>query len=1274
MHCAKHQLTGLSYSGGNAYTLMIACVSPVEYNLSETLNTLKYANRARNIKNQATLNEVEVGWDDVEHLQHLVTKLRAEMASLKSGHPMPAISEEPSKRISASLSSPADQLKLQEQLAELSTRYAKVTAELAKAQQESSGPSRMSAESFAAAVEPVVEEYEKSISALESQLSLSKAALVLSEEEIKDKEAGLLDALLAHEAQTQMVAELKVRVAKLVEREGTTEAYVRDLEARLNASADADQSHSAAVADLKREIAKHREAEQGTEAYIKDLESRLGKSEEAQLKQRGHIEALERDVSRREKAYEELEARLALLDTSEQHKELLAELDERDKKLLGLQSDLESAKNRITQAEREASSAKSAQEAEESEKAELKARLEKLEKRNSTTHGRVVLQEPSPANSPATTSLTSPHSPSVDGAPEESEAGGRPSMLVQMEELQKKHELALAELSSVSQRYKDALRELDQIQGHSSSTIRLRRKDSLLSESPEIDAPGGSPTSSSETGNQDKDEIEELHDSVRDNLHPTSPPLITPTRAGSRAARRSMPLSPHGSFLGRAPVATHSASHLRSFSLSQELLLAQSMNGNASANDNASGLPHPNGSHSHLGTGMISPRSTSPLFGNRRESLLFNGSMPLPGEYQQPPERSNESLVQEVKKLEQTLNEREEEIRVLEAGLAQLKSASSLPSPSLAVPKLLALPAPNGIRADETLVTPDIEVHDDPFALSPNTLGAFNAIKASLGPSAAPAAPLVSEEQDSPTMGMQAENAAQQLARLDDLMLSMAKKEVAHRTQVEELESHLATLKKAHDELRTLSNDQVHNMSTEIEALRSQISESAPDSRDVQAKLDVMQASLKQKEEEVAKVLADKGEEHAKSLADLKAQHAAEKEEQVAEHRLRIRELETEQAALLQRMLEAKEELFIRKAAEHDSAVQLLRDEHHSAMVESRKEYEGAFASLRAELEMNLGAKEADHSEALAKRQAQSLAAPSSDNSHSEAMQQLVEKHQQVLRATQKEHEDALDAMKAEHASSKDAQAEEQERVLAILRSAHAQAIAQYQAELQDDIERARSDGSEVTRLAEREKSATLMQDLEEQHKSALSTLHSEHQEQLASRATAHEESISMLTAEHASILEAVQAGHEASLSSQRSEADAVLARTLREREVALATLASSHNATLQELVAQHTRSVQGMKSEHERELQNKTEQHESAIAALEEEHASQLTGLQMVCKPSYPFHDGQADAYLLTFCSRSGAPRRSNHCRQSMGRRWISSRPRTRRRLLDCRPLTRLL
>ena len=35
---------------------MIACISPAEINFEETLNTLKYANRARNIKNKPIVN------------------------------------------------------------------------------------------------------------------------------------------------------------------------------------------------------------------------------------------------------------------------------------------------------------------------------------------------------------------------------------------------------------------------------------------------------------------------------------------------------------------------------------------------------------------------------------------------------------------------------------------------------------------------------------------------------------------------------------------------------------------------------------------------------------------------------------------------------------------------------------------------------------------------------------------------------------------------------------------------------------------------------------------------------------------------------------------------------------------------------------------------------------------------------------------------------------------------------------------------------------------
>jgi kinesin family protein 4/21/27 len=42
--------------GGNSRTVMIACVSPADINFEESLNTLRYADRARHIRNKPTIN------------------------------------------------------------------------------------------------------------------------------------------------------------------------------------------------------------------------------------------------------------------------------------------------------------------------------------------------------------------------------------------------------------------------------------------------------------------------------------------------------------------------------------------------------------------------------------------------------------------------------------------------------------------------------------------------------------------------------------------------------------------------------------------------------------------------------------------------------------------------------------------------------------------------------------------------------------------------------------------------------------------------------------------------------------------------------------------------------------------------------------------------------------------------------------------------------------------------------------------------------------------
>ena len=43
--------------GGNTKTVMIAAISPADYNYEETLSTLRYASRAKDIKNKPIVNE-----------------------------------------------------------------------------------------------------------------------------------------------------------------------------------------------------------------------------------------------------------------------------------------------------------------------------------------------------------------------------------------------------------------------------------------------------------------------------------------------------------------------------------------------------------------------------------------------------------------------------------------------------------------------------------------------------------------------------------------------------------------------------------------------------------------------------------------------------------------------------------------------------------------------------------------------------------------------------------------------------------------------------------------------------------------------------------------------------------------------------------------------------------------------------------------------------------------------------------------------------------------
>ncbi|KAL3155594.1 Envelope glycoprotein gp160 [Trebouxia sp. C0009 RCD-2024] len=89
--------------GGNTKTVMIANIGPADYNLDETISTLRYSNRAKNIKNKPRINEDPKAWlcpatscldAMLREFQEEISRLKAELAAGASQPHTPAQPEE----------------------------------------------------------------------------------------------------------------------------------------------------------------------------------------------------------------------------------------------------------------------------------------------------------------------------------------------------------------------------------------------------------------------------------------------------------------------------------------------------------------------------------------------------------------------------------------------------------------------------------------------------------------------------------------------------------------------------------------------------------------------------------------------------------------------------------------------------------------------------------------------------------------------------------------------------------------------------------------------------------------------------------------------------------------------------------------------------------------------------------------------------------------------------------------------------------------------------
>ncbi|TQV94370.1 hypothetical protein V2A60_002598 [Cordyceps javanica] len=317
--------------GGNAITYMIACVTPAEFHLSETLNTVQYAQRARAIQSKPRIQQVEEGDRQavIDRLKAEVTFLREQIRNAQNG-------DSGSKTSSAGILERSDRdkereaemqnqiLDMQENYSALSQRHARLIAEMAKAgdkesalrdasdsTQVNTATDRLNrSNSFAQAVEQVVLEYEKTIESLEQSLSSTRSTLSTTETSLLERETKL--------AYIETInTQLQSRVQKLMDREANTESYLHDLESKLDGHSTGDEKNASIITELRKEIARARENEASCEDYISTLEERLAEADQdGELMQR-EIDRLEQ-VIERQRSLGKLDSLLYELDHVEE--------------------------------------------------------------------------------------------------------------------------------------------------------------------------------------------------------------------------------------------------------------------------------------------------------------------------------------------------------------------------------------------------------------------------------------------------------------------------------------------------------------------------------------------------------------------------------------------------------------------------------------------------------------------------------------------------------------------------------------------------------------------------------------------------------------------------------------------------------------------------------------------------------------------------------------------------------------------------------------------
>jgi hypothetical protein len=212
--------------GGNSRTIMLACVSPADFNIEETVTTLRYATNARNIKNTATRNVIKtLSPEEAAKLQRENQLLKTQVQELQETiRKMGASDTDGSSTAATSMMSSIDSVSSEEDAGDdISDAAGEMTLSKQKARIEElenevrklklSSPSGASVITESMAEDAIsLPNLKKRVAELEEEVSAKKeveAENTELQEEMKDLKSDASSARLAADKMSKILEQLK---------------------------------------------------------------------------------------------------------------------------------------------------------------------------------------------------------------------------------------------------------------------------------------------------------------------------------------------------------------------------------------------------------------------------------------------------------------------------------------------------------------------------------------------------------------------------------------------------------------------------------------------------------------------------------------------------------------------------------------------------------------------------------------------------------------------------------------------------------------------------------------------------------------------------------------------------------------------------------------------------------------------------------------------------------------------------------------------------------